>query len=699
MSKKPVVPVKRPTKGRGKGNCRELKKLMKEVDSIAKGLKEVKGLKGLKGLKEVKGLKGGGLIDMLRGKKKVVNEVVASNGKTYYDKLKEFFEKQENIANIKRLKESLVIDVLTTMDEWFNSILNKTKILEDDIKGCIKIILGILFDINVLKQTHFDIFFEKNKLTNLPYIEKISSLVTINMLHKLYMTIKVTMSGENTNNADTTFKDIEFKFLNENKLIFNIQENLKNLQDTKLLEGLTKDVKNELNYYSHIFILRDYNKGNSDDTNVIQVIEWLKNKCISISKENDPNGSNNNIGQFITNNNKFITNNDKQFLISCNIEEFQNKFKKLENNFKKINEIIQEMKTLNNALKSVIDELKKNPIYEKCSVAFFLTTLLKGRLDELRENTENFETVLYNLYNYIIKYDDMMNDLKKLKEDYKSNVKEIYEFNVDDIGLPDVSLTLEKIDALRKESKINPTIISELEGHIKGYNSVIKDIKDELNRRGDVEKLIDENETVGLDNIVKLYNILCKRNKKDKDTYARIEGVIKANEAANVIKMEEDRKRKNDILQQELIAKAAADAAEEAEEDRIGTIEGVESTLKGLISNVVKNVKETKKNAQVLPAAPTVSSPLPTFKSLRNPFEEEDDGKPRKPLYGYYDDLPREELEGGKLTTKYISTGNFVYILYEKKRIKRCVYAKAKGRGKYCKIKGVYVLLSKLKVV
>jgi hypothetical protein len=64
------------------------------------------------------------------------------------------------------------------------------------------------------------------------------------------------------------------------------------------------------------------------------------------------------------------------------------------------------------------------------------------------------------------------------------------------------------------------------------------------------------------------------------------------------------------------------------------------------------------------------------------------------------DNLLREiEMEGGKLTTKYISTGDFVYILYEKKKIRRCVYAKAKGRGKYCKIKGDYILVSKLKVV
>ena len=57
---------------------------------------------------------------------------------------------------------------------------------------------------------------------------------------------------------------------------------------------------------------------------------------------------------------------------------------------------------------------------------------------------------------------------------------------------------------------------------------------------------------------------------------------------------------------------------------------------------------------------------------------------------------------GGKLAANYKSyksTGKFVYILYKKKRIKRYVYVKAKGRGKYCKIDKEYILLSKLKVV
>jgi hypothetical protein len=54
---------------------------------------------------------------------------------------------------------------------------------------------------------------------------------------------------------------------------------------------------------------------------------------------------------------------------------------------------------------------------------------------------------------------------------------------------------------------------------------------------------------------------------------------------------------------------------------------------------------------------------------------------------------------GGKLVAKYKSTGESVYILYKKKKIKRCVYEKTKGRGKYCKIDGEYKLLSKLKIM
>jgi hypothetical protein len=47
---------------------------------------------------------------------------------------------------------------------------------------------------------------------------------------------------------------------------------------------------------------------------------------------------------------------------------------------------------------------------------------------------------------------------------------------------------------------------------------------------------------------------------------------------------------------------------------------------------------------------------------------------------------------------KYVPTGDVVYILYNKKRIKRNIYVKDKGRPtKYCKINKEYVLLSKLR--
>ena len=51
------------------------------------------------------------------------------------------------------------------------------------------------------------------------------------------------------------------------------------------------------------------------------------------------------------------------------------------------------------------------------------------------------------------------------------------------------------------------------------------------------------------------------------------------------------------------------------------------------------------------------------------------------------------------IVVKYKSTGEHVHIVYNNKKLKRCVYRKMKGRGKYCKINKIYILLSKLKLV
>ena len=54
---------------------------------------------------------------------------------------------------------------------------------------------------------------------------------------------------------------------------------------------------------------------------------------------------------------------------------------------------------------------------------------------------------------------------------------------------------------------------------------------------------------------------------------------------------------------------------------------------------------------------------------------------------------------GGRVIVKYKSTGEHVNIVYNNRKLKRCVYTKTKGRGKYCKINNKYILLSKLKII
>jgi hypothetical protein len=54
---------------------------------------------------------------------------------------------------------------------------------------------------------------------------------------------------------------------------------------------------------------------------------------------------------------------------------------------------------------------------------------------------------------------------------------------------------------------------------------------------------------------------------------------------------------------------------------------------------------------------------------------------------------------GGRVTVKYKSTGEHAHILYNNRKLKRCIYTKTKGRRKYCKINNKYILLSKLKII
>ena len=622
MSKKPLVPVKRPTKGRGKGNCRGLKKLMKEVDSIAKGLKEVKGFNG------------GGWFS--KGTNNDVKEVVA---KDYYDKLRDFFTKPENIANIKRLKEGLVNDVLKTMASGLDDIvdINTT----DDVNNANKVeeivnFVSIISGINNLKQGNLDKVINSGNLNGLPYIYKISTLVMINMLIDVY---------KSQNKEPQIEGEITFTFLDNTKvLISRIIDEYKGGKSKDVLKSLTAEVKRELKYYKEIYRLRDYVyiKGKGDDTDVEKIIEELKGICKGV-EEND-------FKKFITSSNI----NSTDFTTGCDDD-------KLKTQIGKVNEIIKKMKGQYQTKTPYIDELKVNPLY--------ILLLIDNRDTKGLLSLPDLTLNLYDLYNSITTYENIMMLFKNMKEEYIECVKPFFDgYLLADYELKE-ELTPDKKKPLEKFLKENEIINLENEiTRIRETRDAI--IKLQENKTGKFYNDI----PFDMKQIIELFNTLCS-----------------ANTSYYIYMVDKNIKEE----------KYKVTAAKQENEIK----EGVENSLQGMLGNAVKKARELKeikaqqKNNKVNVVAPPTApptAPAPTpFRNLPNPFKDKEET-----LDEYHRDrTTANELGGGKLTTKYISTGNFVYILYEKKKIKRCIYAKAKGRGKYCKIKGDYMLLSKLKVV
>ena len=418
MSKKPVVPVKRPTKGkgRGKGNCREIKKLMKEVDSIAKGLKEVKGMKG----------GGVGWNPFKKGINKDVKEVVAKN---YYDKLRVFFENPENIANIKRLKEGLVNDVLGTMASGLDDIvdINTT----DDVNNANKVeeivnFVSIISGINNLKQGNLDKVINSGNLNGLPYIYKISTLVMINMLIDVY---------KSQNKEPQIEGEITFTFLDNTKvLISRIIDEYKGGKSKDVLKSLTAEVKRELKYYKEIYRLRDYVyiKGKGDDTDVEKIIEELKGICKGV-EEND-------FKKFITSSNI----NSTDFTTGCDDD-------KLKTQIGKVNEIIKKMKGQYETRTPDIEGLKVNPLY--------ILLLIDNRDTKGLLSLPDLTLYLYDLYNSITTYENIMILFKNMKEEYIECVKPFFDssYLLADYELKE-ELTPDKKKPLEKFLKENEII-------------------------------------------------------------------------------------------------------------------------------------------------------------------------------------------------------------------------------------------------
>jgi hypothetical protein len=579
MTKKPLVPNKNP-KGRGKGKAKAAKvgnavktakaakaprrnklcsrlskgrltKLIAEVDSIAKGLKG--------------GLSGGGLKTKTPDKKPEASAKVED----YYERIKGLFS-NENKENIKRLKEDLVIDILGTMAGGLEKLVDfktNTGVIDEIKKSQLIKFISIIKNIDNLGQEHISKIIMNDRLKGLSYIDKITTLVMINILKKVY----------NSRNTTSQLEEPPFEYLNNTKSL--IEKITTAYKDDKegALKGLTEDVKRELEYYNNIYILKDYaaTKDDENDAKIIHIIKWMKDKCIEID--------NNEFKSFI--NNPLLERN--KFTIVCNRNN------RLLKAIEDYDGIIKIMKDTYNSLDELIINLNNNSLYLKL-ITNTITNITFSDIGGL------LTTFLYELYEYIDKFEDIMKEFSYKKNEYIKCVKVFY----DDSIITSYGIMPVVTDEYKQELKD----ASIGDNQIKGYEEVVNSINSSLNEIIILKSKSNEadfykNIPIDIDAIIIHLNNLC-------NAYAKY--YTYRDEINNSKKMNEEAKAANEEQQQ---------------------------------------------------------------------------------------DTTNKEFAGGKLTTKYISTGDFVYILYEKKRIRRCVYAKTKGRGKYCKIKGDYILLSKLKVV
>ena len=591
MGKKPLVPNKNP-KGRGKGMgsagkvakaprmtriCSRLSKdrltiLIEEVDSIAKGFKGLKGLNGLKG--------GGRTED-------------------YYERIKRLFS-EENTKNIKRLKEDLVINILGTMASGLENLVdfkdNKMKMGVDELKR-IQLLkfISIINEIDNLGQEHISKIIMNDRLKELDYIDKITTLVMINILKKVYK----------SRFTNLPLKEITFKYLyNTKDLIMKITQEYNGKNDAKALKDLTEDVKRQLEYYNYIYILNDYAATKGDENDAIKIIEWMKLKCIGI--ENDE------FIKFI--NHSFLEKDD--FTTGCitnlvlkeAIDNYNETIKSINETYNPLNDLDIEFPNL----EIYINFINYNNPINKIYIEGLLST--RGLLSP---------DILYKLYKYIIYYEDKMKLFPSMKTKYIECVKVFYEKDII-INYELKKHIAEKDINFYKSANISNTNIEGLKSETSRFNETFAEIY--LSQEKSKTPDFFNNIPINIEEIIGKLNRLCNAN----ENYNYHQNII--------FKGIEAFKDKND---------AEAKKIEEKKK-----LEGIKTGVNLVMGNIVKET-----------------------------FGNGSGGT------------------GGKLTTKYISTGNFVYILYEKKKIRRCVYAKAKGRGKYCKIKGDYILVSKLKVV
>ena len=698
MSKKPLVPNKNP-KGRGKGKgmvakagkvvndakagkamnaakaprririCSRLSKgrltiLIAEVDSIAKGLKGLKGFKGLKG-----GVSGGGRTEET----------------AYYDRIEGLFSK-ENKENIKRLKEDLVNDILGTMAGGLENLVDfktDTGIINENKKRRLLKFISIINDIDNLGQEHIVSLILNDGLKGLPYIYKITTLVMINMFKKVHK----------SRNKSPQLEETPFKYLdNTPNLIEKIIAEYNDENRNDVLKVLTEEVKRELMYYNFIYILNDYDAAKGDDNDAMKIIEWMKEKCKEIEKDE--------FKRFINSTNI----NSNNFSTGCD----DNNLKDAITNY---NETIEKMKGMNEFTTLIIEELNNNSLY--------LLLLSNNRDTKGLLSLPDRKKSLYDLYNHITTYEK---EFKDIKGEYIRCVKPFFdgtllaEYELKEELTPEKKIELGKF---LEKNEIN-NLVYEITRIMQTRYSI------EIKQKNNTGKFYNDI-PFDMTEIIGSFNILCSAN----TTYNQYMDANNIKEERYKVTAAE----KEEVVKGEVVSKtiinvngikeaAAKEAARERfkkainmTKDNNNKAKKIKKEVQDIIGVLKTNVAANVANASINPSlelslqernekyeSPVYNNEYSRMTPLQNNdwrfgvdnTSVEDTSENRERFRIENEATKQRELElsvrlqkdkddfskttpltqkqitgianykgyGGKLTTKYISTGDFVYILY-----------------------------------
>jgi hypothetical protein len=326
-------------------------------------------------------------------------------------------------------------------------------------------------------------------------------------------------------------------------------------------------------------------------------------------------------------------------------------FEYVKNSESDSNESIKKFKNLYNSInnKSIYgyDFLKKDEInYEEITKIINKLTKIKLTYDIL-----NFIYLKENVPQYGDKF-SFDND----KEKQILGKKDIDSF----IKLREAIKGFDTIKIVDKDRTTERNLLEKAISSIyknKDINTILQDIKE---KNDSIKKLNDSKDTIKEADLKKFNKKIFDLNDKIRDKINELnnikERVIETYYKENKVENEDEKNRIANMFNKDFY-------------DKLFEIGIKEKDLKQFLSN------DTYVASAAPPAAPDDESDLTKRLALL-----------RAP-------------NGGKLVAKYKSTGESTYILYKKKKIKRCVYEKTKGRGKYCKIDGEYKLLSKLKIM